>query len=123
MPSSRGSYKDADIIPAEREGIAEYPSNRSVDPEGGDPDGDFLVDRPGSIDAVERQLLDSGMVVRRLDFSLSVSGATDDELFDAVVGAVASAGARVKTLGRRRRTLDDVFTSDIVAAGQPGGAS
>jgi len=82
-----------------------------------------LVDRPGSIDAVERQLLDRGVVVRRLDFSLSVSGATDDELFDAVVGAVASAGARVKTLGRRRRTLDDVFTSDIVASGQSGGAS
>ncbi len=82
-----------------------------------------LADLPGSIDAVERQLLDRGVVVRRLDFSLSVSGATDDELFNAVVGAVASAGARVKTLGRRRRTLDDVFTSDIVASGQPEGAS
>ena len=33
-----------------------------------------LVDRPGSIDAVERQLVDGGLTVRRLDFSLSVSG-------------------------------------------------
>jgi len=82
-----------------------------------------LDDRPRSIDAVERQLVERGLTVRRLDFALSVSGATDDELFDAVVAAVAAAEARVKTLGRRRRTLDDVFTSDIVAAGRPGAGS
>ena len=82
-----------------------------------------LPDRPGSIAAVEDGLVERGLVVRRVDFALSVSGASDDELFDAVVAAVASAGARVKTLGRRRRTLDDVFTNDIASVGSPGGAS
>jgi len=79
-----------------------------------------LADRPNSITAVEHDLIERGLTVRRLDFSLSVSGASDDELFDAVVAAVAAAQARVKTLGRRRRTLDDVFTSDIVPVDQPG---
>jgi ABC-2 type transport system ATP-binding protein len=79
-----------------------------------------LADRPGSIDAVERQLVGRGLIVRRLDFSLSVSGATDDELFDAVVAAVATAKARVRSLGRRRRSLDDVFTTDIAATAQAG---
>jgi len=79
-----------------------------------------LADRPGSIDAVERRLADRGLSVGRSDLSLSVSGATDDELFDAVVATVAEAGARIGTLGRRRRTLDDVFTGDIVDADRSG---
>ena len=79
-----------------------------------------LVDRPGSVEAVERQLAERGLSVRRSHLALSVSGATDDELFDAVVAAVAACGARIRTLGRRRRTLDDVFTSDIADPDQPG---
>lgn len=79
-----------------------------------------LVDRPGSIEVVERQLTELGLSVERSELGLSVSGASDDELFDAVVAAVAVAGARIATLGRRRRTLDDVFTGDIVDADRSG---
>jgi ABC-2 type transport system ATP-binding protein len=76
-----------------------------------------LADRPGAIAAVERDLVGRGLEVERHDVRLTVSGAADDELFDVVVAAVATSGARIRTLGRRRRTLDDVFTSDISAHG------
>ncbi|MGA9275339.1 ABC transporter ATP-binding protein [Ilumatobacter sp.] len=72
-----------------------------------------IVDRPGSIDAVASKLRDCGLSVHRGDLALSVSGATDEELFDAVLVAVAATHARIRTLGRRRRTLDDVFTNDF----------
>jgi ABC-2 type transport system ATP-binding protein len=77
-----------------------------------------IADRPGSIDAVANHLAERGFAVHRGDLGLSVSGASDDELFDAVVAAVAATHARIRTLGRRRRTLDDVFTNDF-DAGHP----
>jgi ABC-2 type transport system ATP-binding protein len=86
-----------------------------------------VVDQPGSIDAVEARLRSrTGLDVRRVDERLTVSGPADDTLFDAVVADVAAEGARIRRLGRRRRTLDDVFTTDIATSGgagrpEPGG--
>ncbi len=75
-----------------------------------------LADRPQSVDAVETALLQGGFEVRRVDFTIGVSGRDDAELFDAVTAAVATAGARIRRLGSRRRTLDDVFTADIASS-------
>jgi ABC-2 type transport system ATP-binding protein len=74
------------------------------------------ADRPGSIDDVERRLAGAGLNVRRTVFTLAVSGRPDEELFDAIAQSVAASGARVRRLGPRRRSLDDVFTADIHAA-------
>jgi ABC-2 type transport system ATP-binding protein len=76
-----------------------------------------IADRPGSIDDVERRLVAGGLNVKRTVFTLAVSGRTNDELFDAIAAAVALSDARIRRLGTRRRTLDDVFTDDVVAAG------
>jgi ABC-2 type transport system ATP-binding protein len=75
-----------------------------------------IADRPGSIDDVERRLAGAGLNVRRTVFTLAVSGRPDEELFDAIAQSVAASGARVRRLGPRRRSLDDVFTADIHAA-------
>jgi ABC-2 type transport system ATP-binding protein len=76
-----------------------------------------IADRPGSIDDVERRLVAGGLIVKRTVFTLAVSGRTNDELFDAIAVAVAASDARIRSMGTRRRTLDDVFTDDVVAAG------
>lgn len=65
---------------------------------------------PHSVDAVIQLLQASGTTVERSGAVLSVTGKSDDELFDAVGAAVAQAGARLRRLGQRRRTLDDIFT-------------
>ncbi len=75
-----------------------------------------LADRPGTIDAVVQRLLDAGLTVQRTDTILAINGRPDDDLFDLSIEAIAAAGARVKRLGQRRRTLDDVFTDDVVTA-------
>jgi ABC-2 type transport system ATP-binding protein len=76
-----------------------------------------ITDRPGSIEDVERRLAARGLTVTRNVFTLAVSGRTNDELCDEIASAVAAAQARIRRLGTRRRTLDDVFTDDVVAAG------
>ena len=76
-----------------------------------------VIDRPDSIGDVERRLVGRGLTVTRSEFTLSSSGAPDDELFDAIVADVAAAGARIRTLGRRRRSLDDLFTVASEASG------
>ena len=81
-----------------------------------------IDDMPGSIDQVEQQLAAAGASVRRNGPILELSGPSDDELFDAVTAAVADAGARIRKLGVRRRTLDDVFTADVVSAEYSGRA-
>ncbi len=86
-----------------------------------------VEDRPGAIDAVAAQLAASGATVHRSGATLSILGADDDELFDRAAIAIADAGARVRRLGQRRRTLDDLFEShDLIApdagADRQGGA-
>jgi ABC-2 type transport system ATP-binding protein len=64
----------------------------------------------GASGGVVQLLQASGATVERSGAVLSVTGKSDDELFDAVGAAVAQAGARLRRLGQRRRTLDDIFT-------------
>lgn len=73
------------------------------------------ADHPGSIDDVELRLVGLGLTVHRSVYTLVVTGRTDDELFDAIAATVAAFGARIRRLGTRRRTLDDVFTDDVAA--------
>lgn len=77
-----------------------------------------IDDRPGSIDDVAARLVAAGASVHRHGSTLSIVGSSDDELFALAARTVASAGARVRRLGQRRRTLDDIFADDAVAAGQ-----
>jgi ABC-2 type transport system ATP-binding protein len=79
-----------------------------------------LDDRPGSVDDVVERLTEAGLTVQRALTTLTVGGRPDDELFDQVTVAIAAAEARVKRLGVRRRTLDDVFTDDVVTAEYAG---
>ena len=82
-------------------------------------------DRPAAVSEVERLLAGEGLSVRRTGAVLTINApaadgaetavgsdgvaADDTLLFDATVRAVAGAGARVRRLVARRRTLDDVF--------------
>jgi ABC-2 type transport system ATP-binding protein len=75
-----------------------------------------LPDRPTSIDDVEIALSAAGVGVRRSGTTLSVVGLPDDELFDLAARAVARAGARIRTLGQHRRTLDDIFSASTDGA-------
>lgn len=68
-----------------------------------------IDDRPEAVDEVVRRLESSGAIVQRSATTLSIVGADDDELFDRAAAAIAAAGARVRRLGLRRRTLDDLF--------------
>jgi ABC-2 type transport system ATP-binding protein len=77
-----------------------------------------LPDVAGSVDDVAGSLAAAGAAVQRNGSVLSVSGLPDDDLFDLAAHAVASAGARIRRLGRRRRTLDDVFAASPVEVEQ-----
>jgi ABC-2 type transport system ATP-binding protein len=70
-----------------------------------------LLDRPGSVDEVMRLLKERGAGVERSGAVLTVGGRSDDELFDLAAACVASAGGRIRRLGQRRRSLDDLFTA------------
>ena len=80
-----------------------------------------IVDRPTSIDDVAAQLVAAGAGVRRDGTTLSVVGLSDDELFDLAARSVAQCGARLRRLGNRRRTLDDIFASDDPGEDSQGG--
>jgi ABC-2 type transport system ATP-binding protein len=68
-----------------------------------------IDDRPAAIDAVVARLEASGATVHRSGETLSIVGAEDDQLIDRATLAIAEAGARIRRLGRRYRTLDDLF--------------
>ncbi len=79
-------------------------------------------DVPGAVDRVEQELAARGFDVRRVGSVLTISfddgtGGTDDELFDITTRTVADAGARMRRLVARRRTLDDVFNSGFDETG------
>jgi ABC-2 type transport system ATP-binding protein len=71
-----------------------------------------IPDRPRSVDDVAARLVAAGAGVRRDGNSLSVVGLSDDELFDLAARSVSDAGARIRRLGRHRRSLDDIFADD-----------
>ncbi len=75
-----------------------------------------LVEAVGAdtIGAVEVWLRDAGYQVARQGSALRIEGDGDD-VFDAARDAVAASGARIRTLGPRRTTLEEVF----IAAGAP----
>jgi ABC-2 type transport system ATP-binding protein len=81
-----------------------------------------IPDRPRSVDDVAARLVAAGAGVRRNANELSVVGLGDDELFDLVARSVTEAGARIRRLGRHRRTLDDIFADDP-GASVPGTSS
>jgi ABC-2 type transport system ATP-binding protein len=70
-----------------------------------------IDDIPDSIERVARQIEQSGASVRRDGSVLVITGLADDELLDLACVAVAAAGARLRRLGIRRRTLDDIFSA------------
>jgi ABC-2 type transport system ATP-binding protein len=69
-----------------------------------------VVDRPRSIDDVERTLVGLGLTVDRNGVVLYVGGLPDDELFDVAARSIADAQARLRRLTQRRRSLDDLFS-------------
>lgn len=73
-------------------------------------------DRPGARAQVVERLRAGGADVTENGAVLAVTGRPDGELFDLIGGAVAGAQARVRRLGARRRSLDDIFTDSAGAA-------
>jgi ABC-2 type transport system ATP-binding protein len=71
-----------------------------------------LRDRPESIDAVVSALRRDGIAVDRSGPSLVLSGRGTDELLDRSVAAIAGTGARVRRIGARRRSLDELFVDE-----------
>ena len=63
----------------------------------------------GSVEAVESTLRSGGLDVRRSEATLRLRGEDFDELCDRARDAVAEAGARIRRLETRRRTLEDIF--------------
>ena len=68
-----------------------------------------ITDQPQSIDDVERDLVAAGLSVDRNGTVLALAGRPDEELFDLAAVAVSRAGARLRRLAERRRSLDDLF--------------
>ena len=68
-----------------------------------------VAEPAGSVEAVESTLRSGGLDVRRQQTTLRLRGADFDALCDRARDAVASAGARIRRLETRRRTLEDIF--------------
>jgi len=81
-----------------------------------------ISDRPAAIGNVVTQLETAGATVDRAGSVIIATGLPDDDLFDLVGDAVASAEARLRRLAPRRRSLDDIFTAnaDNVSAAEAG---
>ncbi len=68
-----------------------------------------VADPVGSVEAVEATLRSGGVEVRRNVTTLRLLGAPTDDLCDMARDAVAAAGARIRRLQARQRTLEDLF--------------
>ncbi|WP_420623090.1 ABC transporter ATP-binding protein [Candidatus Poriferisodalis sp.] len=68
----------------------------------------------GSVDAVVSMLLGAGIEVERSGTTLRLGGVDRDELCDRARDAVAEAGARIRRLETRRRTLADLFEASAI---------
>jgi ABC-2 type transport system ATP-binding protein len=73
-------------------------------------------DLPDAVDRVAERLAASGATVQRNGTVITIGGREDDALFDLASAAVADAGARLRRLGQRRRSLDDLFAGEHDAA-------
>ncbi len=67
----------------------------------------------GSVDVVEQALLAAGIEVERSGTTLRLGGREVGELCDRARDAVADAGARLRRLEARRRTLADIFDTAV----------
>ncbi len=68
-----------------------------------------VTEPAGTVDAVERALRATGIALERSGTTLRLGGGERDELCDRARDAVADAGARIRRLETRRRTLADLF--------------
>ncbi|WP_419912456.1 ABC transporter ATP-binding protein [Candidatus Poriferisodalis sp.] len=68
-----------------------------------------VAEPAGSVDAVERALRAAGIALERVGTTLRLGGLERDELCDRARDAVADAGARIRRLETRRRSLADLF--------------
>ncbi len=73
-----------------------------------------IAEPAGTIDAVERTLRRDGIEVERVGTTLRLGGVGPDELSDRARDAVADAGARIRRLEARRRTLADLFEASAI---------
>ena len=85
----------------------------------GDGDGIMLelvdiAEPAGTVDAVESTLRRGGIEVERVGTTLRLGGVGPDELRDRARDAVADAGARIRRLEARRRTLADLFEASAI---------
>ena len=71
-----------------------------------------IVEPAGTVEAVESALRGTGIDVERTGTTLRLGGAGRDELSDRARDAVADAGARIRRLEARQRTLADLFEMD-----------
>ncbi|WP_420436130.1 ABC transporter ATP-binding protein [Candidatus Poriferisodalis sp.] len=73
-----------------------------------------IAEPAGTVDVVESTLRLGGIEVERVGTTLRLGGSDPDELSDRVRDAVADAGARIRRLEARRRTLADLFEVSAV---------
>jgi ABC-2 type transport system ATP-binding protein len=69
-----------------------------------------IDDRPDSVVDVAQRLERAGLEVRVDRVTLQVIGPDREQLLDLTRDAIAGAGARVRRIVTRRRTLEDLFT-------------
>lgn len=73
-----------------------------------------IAEPAGTVDAVENALRGAGIEVERTGTTLRLGGRERDVLCDRARDAVADAGARIRRLEARRRTLEDLFETAVV---------
>ncbi len=73
-----------------------------------------IAEPAGTVDVVESTLRRGGIEVERVGTTLRLGGRDPDELSDRARDAVADAGARIRRLEARRRTLADLFEASAV---------
>lgn len=73
-----------------------------------------IAEPAGTVDAVENALRGAGIEVERTGTTLRLGGCEREVLCDRARDAVADAGARIRRLEARRRTLEDLFETAAV---------
>ncbi len=73
-----------------------------------------IAEPAGSVDEVVRLLTQAGVEVERTGTTLRLGSQDRDELSDRARDAVAQAGARIRRLEARQRTLADLFEASAI---------